>query len=119
MGMNFSTRPTGASASVSAVQRVGRAADRPVATELPAGESVAAVDAGTGVGDDSHSANDAPSNQTVLERSAAWFVDQVIDGRESLQPYTDEASERRRAYFQAQHLTRRKPSRPLTTDRKA
>jgi hypothetical protein len=119
MGSNFSTRPTGASASASTVQRASKAADHAVATELPANQSVTATEAGAGVRYDRQAADEYPPNQTVLERSAAWFVDQVLDSRTSLQPYTDEASLRRRAYFETLDLTRRRPTRPLATDRKA
>jgi hypothetical protein len=119
MGSSFSTRPTGASASRSTVQRAGKAADHAVATELPANQSVTAIDTGAGVLYDRQTTDDYPSNQTVLECSAAWFIDQVIDSRTSQQPYTDEASLRRRAYFETLHLTRHAPTRPLATDRKA
>jgi hypothetical protein len=119
MGSSFSTRPTGASAAASRVQSASRAADRAVATQLPASQSVTVIEAGAGTGYDQQTAGDYPWNQTVLERSAAWFVDQVVDSRTSQQPYTDEASLRRRAYFETLHLTRRAPTRPLATDRKA
>jgi hypothetical protein len=119
MGSDFSTRPVRASAAASKVQPAIKAADRAVATELPAYQTVTAADAGGGVHYGAHAAEDDMPHQVVLEPSAAWFVDQVVDGKTSLQPYTDEASLRRRAYFQAQHLTRRAPRRLLTTDRKA
>jgi hypothetical protein len=119
MGTNFSTRPARASAAASRVQSASRAADRAVATELPPHQAVTAVDARAQVRDDWQAAGDDMPHQVVLEPSAAWFVDQVVDGRTSLQPHTDEASLRRRAYFQAQHLTRRALTRPLSTDRKA
>jgi hypothetical protein len=119
MGTNFSTRPTGASAAVSRVQSASKAADHAVATELPASQSVTVADAGAGVGYDRQSAADDLPHQVILERSAAWFVDQVLDGRTGLQPQTDEASLRRRAYFRAQHLTKRAPTGLLATDRKA
>jgi hypothetical protein len=119
VGTNFSTRPTGASAAVSRVQSASKAADRGVATELPASQSVTVADAGAGVGYDRQSAADDLPHQVILERSAAWFVDQVVDGKTGLQPHTDEAGLRRRAYFRAQHLTRRAPKGLLATDRKA
>jgi hypothetical protein len=120
MGTNFSTRPAGARVTVSAIQSAGKAADRAVATELPACQSVTASDAGAGLGNDSRSAGDEIPRQMILERSTAWFIDQVVGGRTGPagQPYTDEASLRRRAYFQALHLTRRAPTRLLATDRK-
>ncbi len=120
MGSNFSTRPAGARVTISTVQSAGRAADRAVATELPASQSVTASDAGAGLDNDSHSAGDEASHQTVLERSAAWFVDQVVGSKSSDagQLQTDEASLRRRAYFDALDLTRRAPTRLLATDRK-
>jgi hypothetical protein len=120
MGTHFSTRPAGARVTVSAVQSAGKAADRAVATELPASQSVTASDAGAGLGNDSHSTGNEQSHQMVLERSAAWFIDQVVGGRTGPagQQYTDEASLRRSAYFRALHLTRRAPTGLLATDRK-
>jgi hypothetical protein len=119
MGTNFSVRPAGASAAASRVRSASKAADRAVVTELPAPQSVAATDADTGAGDDRQSAGDDLPRQVVLERSAAWFVDQAVDSRTALQPHTDEASLRRRAYFRAQHLTKSAPTGLLATDRKA
>jgi hypothetical protein len=120
MGTNFSTRPAGARVAISSVQSAGKAADRAVATELPASQSVTASDAGAGLGNDSQSARDQLPHQVILERSAAWFVDQVVGSRTGPagQPYTDEASLRRQAYFDALGLTRRAPTRLLATDRK-
>jgi hypothetical protein len=118
MGSDFSTRPARTSAAAS-VQPAIRAADRAVATELPAHQTVTAADAGGVVRYKAHAADDDDPHQVILEPSAAWFVDQIVDGRTNDQPYTDEASLRRRAYFQTLHLTRRAPTRLLATDRKA
>ena len=121
MSLDFSIRPVGAPASTPVVQPSSEAANNAVATELPASQSVTAVDAGAGVRNDSQAASDYVSHQAFIDQAAASIVYQVIDSRTDtvVQQFPDEAVLRRRAYFHTLDLTRGAPTRLLATDRKA
>jgi hypothetical protein len=126
MSTDFSIRPVGTPVATPVVQPVSEAADKAVATELPASHSVTVADASAGVRNDAQAAIDAASSDTVshqafIDRAAASIVYQVVDNRTNLvvQQFPDEAVLRRRAYFHALDLTRDAPTRPLATDRRA
>ena len=102
------------------------AANHAVATELPASQSVAAVDAGARASTDSAAvrisiSSAAVSNQVVIDRDARAVVYQVIDTRTSqvVKQFPEEAVLRRRAYFHALDLTKEAPTRLRATDRRA
>jgi uncharacterized FlaG/YvyC family protein len=92
-----------------------------MATELPASQSVTAVDASANVRNDPELASDYVSHQVVIDRAAASIVYQVVDNRTNLvvQQFPDEAVLRRRAYFRALDLAKDGPTRPIVTDRTA
>jgi hypothetical protein len=97
-----------------------------VATELPASQSVAAVDAGARASTDSAAvrisiSNASVSNQVVIDRDARAVVYQVIDTRTSqvVKQFPEEAVLRRRAYFHTLDLTKDAPQRLRPTDRQA
>jgi hypothetical protein len=117
MSTDFSIKPVGAPVATPAAQPASPAANNAVATELPPGQSVIAVDPGAG----SPPASDYVSHQVVLDRAAASIVYQVIDSRTDtvVDQFPDEAVLRRRAYFHTLDLTKGEPARPLTTDRTA
>jgi hypothetical protein len=117
MSTDFSIKPVGAPVATPAAQPVSPAANNAVATELPPGQSVIAVDPGAG----SPPASDYVSHQVVLDRAAASIVYQVIDSRTDtvVEQFPDEAVLRRRAYFHTLDLTKGEPARPLATDRTA
>ena len=121
MSTDFSIKPVGEPAAPPVVPPVSKAADKAVATELPASKSVTVVDASTGVRNDSPAASDYVSHQVIVDRAAASIVYQVVDNRTNLvvQQFPDEAVLRRRAYFRALDLTRGTPTRHIVTDRKA
>jgi uncharacterized FlaG/YvyC family protein len=121
MSTDFSIRPVGAPAATPVVHPSSEAANKAVATELPANKSVTVADAGASVRSDAQTASDHVSHQVVIDRAAASIVYQVVDNRTNLvvQQFPDEAVLRRRAYFRALDLTRSAPTRHLVTDRKA
>ena len=126
MSTDFNIKPVGAPVAAPIVQHVSEAAQHAVATELPASQSVAAVDSARA------SANSAPvrvsisnassmSNHVVIDRDARAVVYQVIDTRTSqvVKQFPEEAVLRRRAYFHTLDLTKDAPTRLRATDRKA
>ncbi len=117
MSTDFSIRPVGTPVGTPA-QPASEAAENAVETELPAGQSVTAADAGARVRDDSGADSADVSHQAFLDRAAGSVVYQVVDNRTNLvvQQFPDEAVLRRRAYFRALDLTGR-PTRVLVTDR--
>ena len=128
MSTDFNIKPVGAPVAAPIVQHVSEAAQHAVATELPASQSVAAVDAGARASTDSaavrlsiSNASAAVSNQVVIDRDARAVVYQVIDTRTSqvVKQFPEEAVLRRRAYFHALDLTKDAPQRLRTTDRQA
>jgi len=121
MSTDFSIKPVGAPVATPIAQPVSEAADRAIATELPAAKSVTAVDASARVRNDTGAASLHMSHQVILDRAAASIVYQVVDNRTSLvvQQFPDEAVLRRRAYFHALDLTKSAPTGLLATDRKA
>ena len=120
MSTDFSIRPVGAPAA-SPVVPSSEAANKAVATELPASQSVTAADASANVRNDTEFASDHVSHQVVIDRAAASIVYQVVDVRTSavVQQFPEEAVLRRRAYFHTLDLTKGAPTRALATDRKA
>jgi uncharacterized FlaG/YvyC family protein len=127
MSTDFNIKPVGAPVAAPIVQHVSEAAQHAVATELPANQSVAAVDAGARASTDSAavrvsiSTASSVSNQVVIDRDARAVVYQVIDTKTSqvVKQFPEEAVLRRRAYFHTLDLTKDAPTRLRATDRKA
>ena len=121
MSTDFSIRPVGAPAATPVVQPASQAANNAVATQLPASQSVTAVDASAGVRNDSRQQAIYVSHQAFIDQAAASIVYQVIDSITVtvVKQFPDEAMLRRRAYFHALDLTKDQPARRLATDRKA
>ncbi len=97
------------------------AAQNAVATQLPASQSVTAVDASAGARNDLQTASDYVSHQAFFDQAAASIVYQVVNSNnnEVVEQYPDDATLRRRAYFHAIDLAKDQPARPLATDLKA
>jgi hypothetical protein len=121
MSTDFSIRPVGTPAATPVVQPASEAANKAVATDLPASQSVAAVDAGASVRNDPQASSDFVSHQAFIDQAAASIVYQVVDNRTNtvVQQFPDEAVLRRRAYFHTLDLTKSPPTRLLATDRRA
>jgi DNA-binding beta-propeller fold protein YncE len=122
MSTDFSIRPVGAPAATPVVHSPSSdAANKAVATELPASQSVTAADAGTAVRNDSQAQSESISHQAFIDQAAATIVYQVIDTRTDavVTQFPDEAVLRRRAYFHTLDLTKETPPRLLATDRRA
>ena len=128
MSTDFNIKPVGAPVAAPIVQHVSEAAQHAVATELPASQSVAAVDSSARASTDSaavrvsiSSASASVSNQVVIDRDARAVVYQVIDTRTSqvVKQFPEEAVLRRRAYIHTLDLTKDAPTRLRATDRKA
>jgi hypothetical protein len=122
MSSDFSIRPVGAPAALSIVQpAVSQAAGNAVATELPASQSVTAVDASVAARNEPLVLNDSVSHQAFIDQAAATIVYQVIDTRTDavVTQFPDEAVLRRRAYFHALDLSKGALPRVLATDRRA
>jgi len=122
MSTDFSIRPVGAPAGTPVIQPLSEAANSAVATELPASQSVTAVDASVAVRNDAPAvSNDFVSHQAFIYQAAAAIVYQIVDSRTNavVAQYPDEAVLRRRAYFHTLDLTKGEPTRILATDRKA
>jgi uncharacterized FlaG/YvyC family protein len=126
MSTDFNIKPVGAPVAAPIVQHVSEAAQHAVATELPASQSVAAVDSARASADSAPvrvSISNAPSmsNQVVIDRDARAVVYQVIDTKTSqvVKQFPEEAVLRRRAYFHTLDLTKDAPTRLRATDRKA
>jgi len=125
MSTDFNIKPVGAPVAAPIVQHVSEAAQHAVATELPASQSVAAVDSARASSDSApvrvSISNASVSNQVVIDRDARAVVYQVIDTRTSqvVKQFPEEAVLRRRAYFHTLDLTKDAPQRLRATDRKA
>ncbi|MFL6792271.1 MAG: hypothetical protein ACJ8EE_14015 [Bradyrhizobium sp.] len=127
MSTDFSIKPVGAPVAALIVQPISEAAQQAVATELPASQSLTAVDTPARVSIGSNAVNvslsSAPSvsNQVIIDRDAASIVYQVVDNRTSqvVKQFPEEAVLRRRAYFHTLDLTKDAPTRLRATDRKA
>jgi uncharacterized FlaG/YvyC family protein len=126
MSTDFNIKPVGAPVAAPIVQHVSDTAQHAVATELPASQSVAAVDASSRAGTDSVAvrisiSSPSVSNQVVIDRDARAVVYQVVDDRTSqvVRQFPEEAVLRRRAYFHTLDLTRDAPTRLRATDRTA
>ena len=127
MSTDFNIKPVGAPVAAPIVQHVSEAAQHAVATELPASQSVAAVDAGARASTDSAAVRvsisnaSSVSNQVVIDRDARAVVYQVIDTKTSqvVKQFPEEAVLRRRAYSHTLDLTKDAPTRLRATDRKA
>jgi uncharacterized FlaG/YvyC family protein len=125
MSTDFNIKPVGAPVAAPIVQHVSEAAQHAVATELPANQSVAAVDAGARASTDSAAVRvsisnaSSVSNQVVIDRDARAVVYQVIDTKTSqvVKQFPEEAVLRRRAYFHTLVLTKDAPTRLRATDR--
>jgi uncharacterized membrane protein len=121
MSTDFSIRPVGAPAATPVVQPLSEAANKAVATELPASQSVTVADASAGARNDSQTSSDFVSRQAFIDQASASIVYQVVDNRTNLvvQQFPEEAVLRRRAYFHTLDLAKGVPPRPLATDRRA
>jgi hypothetical protein len=125
MSTDFSIKPVGAPVAAPIVQHVSEAAQHAVATDLPASQSVSAVDSSARASTDSavrvSISNPAVSNQVVIDRDARAVVYQVVDIKTSqvVKQFPEEAVLRRRAYFHTLDLTKDAPPRLRATDRKA
>jgi uncharacterized FlaG/YvyC family protein len=127
MSTDFNIKPVGAPVAAPIVQHVSEAAQHAVATELPANQSVAAVDSSARASTDSAAVRvsisnaSSVSNQVVIDRDARAVVYQVIDTKTSqvVKQFPEEAVLRRRAYFHTLDLTKDAPTRLRATDRKA
>lgn len=121
MSTDFSIKPVGAPAATAFVHSSGPAANNPVATELPARQSVTAADTSGAARNDPQTASGSVSHQAFIDQAAASIVFQVVDTRtdQVVQQFPDEAVLRRRAYFRTLDLTKGTPTRLLATDRKA
>jgi len=119
MSTDFSIRPVGVPAPTPVVQPASQAANNAVATDLPARQSVTAVDTGAAVRNDVQAASEFVSHQTFFERAESSMVFQVIDSKtdQVVDQYPDEAILRRRAYFHALDISKGTPPRVLPTDR--
>jgi hypothetical protein len=104
MSTDFNIKPVGAPVAAPIVQHVSEAAHHAVATELPASQSVAAVDSARA------SADSAPVRVSI---SSASVSNQVV------KQFPEEAVLRRRAYFHTLDLTKDAPTRLRATDRQA
>jgi uncharacterized FlaG/YvyC family protein len=116
----------GAPVAAPIVQHVSEAAQHAVATELPASQSVAAVDTSARASTDSAAvrvsiSNAAVANQVFIDRDARAIVYQVIDTKtdQVVKQFPEEAVLRRRAYFHTLDLTKDAPQRLTGTDRTA
>src|SRR5215216_7532078 len=128
MSTDFSIKPVGAPVAAPIIQHASEATRHAVATELPASQSVAAVDAGARASTDSaavrvsiSNASASVSNQVVIDLDARAVVYQVIDTKTSqvVNQFPEEAVLRRRAYFHALDLSKEAPTRLRATDREA
>jgi uncharacterized FlaG/YvyC family protein len=125
MSTDFSIKPVGAPVAAPIVQHVSEAVQHAVATDLPASQSVSAVDSSARASTDSavrvSISNPAVSNQVVIDRDARAVVYQVVDVKTSqvVKQFPEEAVLRRRAYFHTLDLTKDAPQRLRATDRKA
>jgi len=121
MSTDFSIRPVGTPAATPVVQLSSAAATNAVATDLPASQSVTAVDASAGTRNDPQASGDFIMHQAFIDQAAASIVYQVVDDRTNtvVQQYPDEAVLRRRAYFHTLDLAKGTPTHQLATDRKA
>ena len=121
MSTDFSIRPVGAPAATLIVHPISEAADKAIATELPASQSVTVADASAGARNDSLASSEFVSRQAFIDQAAASIVYQVVDNRTNLvvQQFPDEAVLRRRAYFHTLDLAKAVLPRPLATDRRA
>ena len=109
MSTDFSIRPVGAPAPSPVVQPVSQAANSAVATELPASQSITAVDAATVTRNDAEAAVTFDISHQAVDQKTAEVVNQ----------YPDEAVLRRRAYFNALEMSKDNTRRAIPTDRVA
>jgi hypothetical protein len=103
MSSDFNIKPVGAPVAAPMAQPASPAADEAVATELPARQSAAAVDAAARVRNDPQDPGGTTSNHVILDRDAGSIVYQVVDNRTSLviKQFPDQGVLRRRAYARA------------------
>ena len=121
MSSDFSIRPVGAPAATPVAQPVSTAANKAVATELPASQSVTVADASAAARNDPQVLSDSVLRQAYIDQAAATIVYQVVDTRTDavVTQFPDEAVLRRRAYFHTLDLTKGEPTRVPATDRRA
>jgi uncharacterized FlaG/YvyC family protein len=119
MSTDFNIKPVGAPVAAPIVSHASETAQKAVATELPASQSVTAPEPSVKVTIDSNVANAALMDQVFIDRDARAVVYQVVDNRTSqvVKQYPEEAVLRRRAYFHALDLSKEAPTRISATDR--
>ena len=128
MSTDFNIKPVGAPVAAPMVTPASETAQKAVATELPASQSVTAPEPTVRVTIDQNAVNASLSNQAasvknqvIIDRDARAVVYQVVDNRTNLviRQFPEEAVLRRRAYFHALDLSRDAPTRMRSTDRRA
>jgi hypothetical protein len=117
MSTDFSIRPVGSPAPSPVVQPVTPAASNAVATELPASQSITAVEASLTRNETQLVSFDI-SHEAFYDREAGSMVYQVVDDKtdEVVNQYPDEAVLRRRAYFHALEISRDDAPRAILTN---
>lgn len=121
MSTDFSIRPVGAPAPSPVVPPVSTAASNAVGTDLPASQSVTALDASAAARNDPQALSYEVSHQAYYDRSAGAMVYQEVDQKtdQVVDQYPDEAVLRRRAYFHALEISKDDAPRVIPTDRVA
>src|SRR3954467_4678233 len=111
MSTDFSIRPVGTPAATPIVQAASAAASSAVATELPASQSVTAVDVSAIVRNDPQAASSYVSHQAFIDQAAAPLASPVGDPRTNavVAQFPDEEVLRRRAYFHPLDLSKGVP----------
>jgi uncharacterized FlaG/YvyC family protein len=109
MSTDFSIKPVGAPVATPIVHPISKAAEKAVATELPATQSVTAADAAVSARTNANVATASLSNQVIIDREAASIVYRVVDNRTSLvvRQFPDESRLRLRAYLRAMDEAKR------------
>ncbi|MBR0696240.1 hypothetical protein [Bradyrhizobium lablabi] len=127
MSTDFNIKPVGAPVAAPMVSPASETAQKAVATELPASQSVTAPEPSVRVTIDPNAVNASAanqaasvSNQVIIDRDAASIVYRVVDNRTSqvMKQFPEEAVLRRRAYFHALDLSKEAPTRLRATDRR-
>lgn len=120
MSIDFSIRPVTAPAIAPSAHAASPAAQDAVATELPASQSVTALDS-SNLPSSVLVASGQIAHQAVIDAAAASIVYQVVDTKSDtvIDQFPDEAALRRRAYFHALDLSRENAALTHDTDFRA
>jgi uncharacterized FlaG/YvyC family protein len=126
MSADFNIKPVGAPVAAPIASPASQTAQKAIATELPASQSVTAPEPAVRVNVNSNAANGSSSNQAatvkdqvIIDNDAGAVVYQVVDNRTNLvvRQFPEEAALRRRAYFRTLDLSKDAPARDRATDR--